>query len=86
MARASKYEDKKHEVLDLIRYATSRHTKPPTVRDLADASGVGVATMHSYLTKLSEEGLVEWYRGKHRSLRLTPAAHQLLSSQDATSA
>jgi DNA-binding IclR family transcriptional regulator len=83
MARASKYEASKVEVLGLIREAHARHSKPPTVRDLAAQSGVGVATMHSYLQKLAEEGLVDWDRNRHRSLRLTREGIQQLSSPDA---
>jgi len=71
MARVSKYADTKDEVLALIGEASARHSKPPTVRDLAEETGVGVATMHSYLQKLAKEGLVEWTPGRHRSLRLT---------------
>ena len=85
MARASKYEGKRDEVLALIGGAALRHSKPPTVRLLAEEAGVGVATMHSYLTKLAQEGLVEWRPGKHRSLALTPQGSQRLSSPGAPS-
>lgn len=74
MARASRYEDKRDEILGLINAAAAQHSKPPTVRDLAERLDVGVATVHSYLTKLAEEGMIEWRAGKHRSLRLTPQA------------
>lgn len=80
MARASKYEDKKEEIIALIGEAMARHSKPPAVRDLADQTGVGVATMHSYLRKLAEEGLVEWQPNRHRSLKCTPQGTQVLSS------
>lgn len=72
MARASKYEDVKQGILEQIAQADMRHGRPPAVRDLADRHGVSVSTMHSYLTRLAEEGLVEWSRGRHRSLRCTP--------------
>jgi DNA-binding IclR family transcriptional regulator len=69
MARTSKYEDHKAQVLELVIEAEDRHAKPPSIRALAEAVGVGVATMHSYLSRLSEEGAVEWTPKHHRSLR-----------------
>lgn len=77
MARASRYEDVKHDVLRTVRAAEVAHGKPPTVRTLATTHEVSVSTMHSYLTRLAEEGMVEWTPGRHRSLRLTRAASQL---------
>ena len=72
MGRASKYEAHREQILTMIRTAADSHGRAPTVRDLANACGVGVATVHSYLTKLSEEGLVEWSPKSHRTLRPTP--------------
>lgn len=79
MARASRYADSRDEILKSVHEAATAHGKPPSVRDLAERMDVGVATMHSYLQKLSEEGMVEWRPGRHRSLHLTPAGIQELS-------
>lgn len=70
MGRASKYAEHKDSILEALAAAEASHARPPTVRALADSCHVGVATMHSYLIKLSEEGLVEWQSKSHRSLRL----------------
>jgi DNA-binding IclR family transcriptional regulator len=70
MGRASKYDQHRTDILSALAEAEASHARPPTVRSLADGCGVGVATMHSYLTKLSEEGVVEWKPKSHRSLRL----------------
>lgn len=78
MARDSHYKDHRSEVLKVIREKDLSHGKPPSIRELAGAVDVGVATMHHYLERLREEGLVEWQPGKHRSLRLTPVGSQLL--------
>lgn len=86
MARASKYQGKRDEIILQLGQAAARHSKPPTVRVLADELGVGVATMHDYLKKLGSEGVVEWTPGRHRSLKLTPAGLQELSSLAARSA
>lgn len=79
MARASRFEDSRDQILTSIQNAATAHGKPPSVRALADQLEVGVATMHDYLKKLAEEDLVEWRKGKHRSLHLTPKGIQALS-------
>lgn len=79
MARTSKYKDCREGVLLMIHKASRTHGKAPTVRDLADHFEVGVATMHSYLHKLAEEGVVEWRPGRHRSLSFTPQGSQEVS-------
>lgn len=78
MARASRFEDSKDKILTSVHSAAIAHGKPPSVRALADELGVGVATMHDYLTKLAEEELIEWRKGKHRTLHLTPKGIQAL--------
>lgn len=74
--RISKYAEHRGDVLATIRDAQLRHGVPPSVRDLAGKFDVGVATMHAYLQRLAEEGMVEWSRGKHRSLRCTQMGFQ----------
>lgn len=79
MARASRFEDSRDQILTSIHNAAIAHGKPPSVRALADQLEVGVATMHDYLTKLAEEELIEWRKGKHRTLHCTPKGIQQLS-------
>lgn len=81
MARGSQYADSKVGVLEMIDAAVLRHSRVPTVRELADRFDVAGATMHAWLRKLEREGLVVWEPGRHRSLRLTRQATHLLSSQ-----
>jgi transposase len=50
------------------------------VRELAAQFGVGTATMHAWLSRLSDEGMVEWTAGRHRSLRLSQQGSQQLLS------
>ena len=80
MARASHYQDDREQVLGLVLAAAQSHGRPPSIRDLAEKTGVGVATMHSYLKKLSDEGLIEWVPGRHRSLQVTPAGVDAISA------
>lgn len=79
MARASLYAAQRDQILRSIQSSMRSHAKPPSVRELAEDCGVGVATMHSYLKRLAEEGVVEWRQGRHRSLRLTPKGSLELS-------
>lgn len=80
MARASHYADKREELLALIAEPATTHGKAPTIRDLAARLEVGVGTIHAYLHRLAEEGVIEWSPGKHRSLRVTHLGFQELSS------
>lgn len=68
--RASKYEDSRPVIIGLLRDAVISHRRPPTVRELAEATSVGVGTAHSYLVKLEEEGVVDRQAG-HRRVTLT---------------
>lgn len=78
MARTSHYTDNRDQILTSVQKAAEAHGKPPSVRDLAEELGVGVATVHSYLKKMAEEGLIEWRAGRHRSLHLLPLGIQEL--------
>lgn len=78
MGRASQYAPSRERILKAIQDAGQMHSKAPTVRDLAEDLDVGVATAHSYLVKLSEEGMIEWKTGRHRTLKLTAAGRQEL--------
>lgn len=79
MARASRYDEVAPKVLEQIAEAERRHSKPPSVRGLADTHGVAVATMHSYLSRLAEAGQIEWRAARHRSLKLTDAGREALA-------
>lgn len=79
MARVSQYGDKREELLSMIAEAMIAHGKAPSIRDLATRLNVGVGTIHSYLVKLAEEGVIEWKQGKHRSLKVTQKGFQELS-------
>jgi DNA-binding GntR family transcriptional regulator len=79
MARVSRYEDVKDGILAKISDAALAHSKPPAVRTLAQEFEVSVSTMHSYLTRLADEGMIHWRPGRHRSLTCTPQGFQRLS-------
>ena len=83
MARASQFEQNRHTVLRSLHDRWMKHSKPPAVRELATQANVSVSTMHSYLGRLAEEGLVEWRPKSHRSLALTPQGIEYVQSLDA---
>lgn len=85
MVRATQYGDQKLAVLDEINERVRRHSAIPTIRELAERFGISPATMHSWLTRLAGEGLVEWTRGRHRSLRCTVAGLRLIEAETAGS-
>lgn len=74
MARASRYDKVRENILGLLKEAEERHGRPPSVRELASATGVSGSTMHSYLHRLKSEGVVEWEPRQHRSLRRRPGS------------
>lgn len=80
MARESYYAEKRDKVVVLIGQAQRKQSKAPTVRELAERCEVGVGTMHSYLVKLGKEGVVEWSRGRHHSLKLTESGFSELTT------
>ena len=81
MPRKSHYDEHRLEVLRLIEAARRAHSKPMSVRDLADRTGVGVATMHLYLQRLTDEGLVGRRINRHRSFRCSAAGVALLEAE-----
>lgn len=80
MPRKSHYPEHRKTVLVAIGQAEKAHGRAPSIRELADLCGVGVATVHLYIKNLADEGLVEWKQESHRSLRLSQTAIQQLSS------
>jgi DNA-binding IclR family transcriptional regulator len=70
MGRASLYEFKRDGILEVIR-RLSASGRAPSLREVASVADVSVATLHSYLKRMADEGLVEWHSKSHRSLRLT---------------
>jgi len=70
MSRHNMYEYHKDGVLVAIdTLAAGLGNTPPSLREVAKVVGVSVGTLHNYLTRMEQEGLVEWRPGAHRSLR-----------------
>lgn len=80
MARKSLYGQHRMAILAMLQEAERSHGQSPSIAELAASRGVGLATMHDYLKRLSTEGMVQWRLQTQRSLRLTPLGVQALSS------
>lgn len=70
MPRQSLYMFKRDGILDAIDTLTVAGGKAPSIREIADVADVSIATLHSYLQRMKEEGLISWTERHHRSLRL----------------
>lgn len=71
MGRLSLYEFKRDGIVEAIA-RLSADGRSPSLREIANVADVSVATLHSYLRKMADEGLVEWNPKSHRSLRIRP--------------
>lgn len=72
--RVSRYPESREAILDAI----DAHTElaGPSLREVCAVVGLPVGTLHDYLCRLAEEGLVEWTPRRFRSLRLTEAGQR----------
>lgn len=77
MGRKSHYMASKILILQSIHGLTMQRRTSPTVREVAEDTGISMATLHSYLQRLSQEGLVQWRPKRHRSLQLTKAGQNM---------
>lgn len=78
MGRRSLYEIRKDSVLYAIKQLTDQRGSPPSLRDVAEVTGISVSTLHHYLPRMAEEGLVTWQPKSHRTVRLTTSALESL--------
>lgn len=81
MPRKSRYPAKRGEIIEAITALTLEYHRTPSVRELSERIDVPVATLHSYLERLSNEGLIRWEAKRHRSLKLTPEGERIASTQ-----
>lgn len=67
--RVSRFSEKEKEILDYINDTIRLEGYSPTVRDIQNALGIkSTSTVHSYLCRLEEKGLIKKAQGKSRSL------------------
>lgn len=67
--RASNYDEKEKAICDYITGTIRKYGYSPTVRDIKDALGIkSTSTVHGYLTRLAEKGLITKQDGKSRTI------------------
>lgn len=71
MGRRSLYDIRKDSVLVAVKRLSDSKGSPPSLRDVAEVTGISVSTLHNYLPKMADEGLVTWQPRSHRTIRLT---------------
>lgn len=69
--KASRYMEKEQAIYDFICETIRREGYSPTVRDIQAALGIkSTSTVHSYLRRLEERGLIRKDPGKSRTLQI----------------
>ena len=75
--RSSRFSEKEKAILDYINDTIRREGYSPTVRDIQNALGIkSTSTVHSYLCRLEEKGLIRKDQGKSRSLRTNEGGNE----------
>ena len=76
MLAMGRAEDKQKRIFDYIVAATARQGYPPSVREIGEAVGLrSPSTVHAYIKRLHEEGLINKDRRKTRAISVPmPAA------------
>ena len=68
--RVSHYNEKERAICDFITETIRRDGYSPTVRDIQNATGIkSTSTVHAYLARLEEKGLIRKDPGKSRTLQ-----------------
>lgn len=79
MARQSLYLIRRDAILEAIEKLSAAHGgRSPSLREISDLADVSVASLHAYLSKMRQEGLIEWEPKSHRSLKIVSMNPRLL--------
>lgn len=72
MPRQSLYMYKREGILDAVATLTAASGgKAPSIREIAEVADVSIATLHLYLHKMKDEGVISWTERHHRTLKVT---------------
>lgn len=75
--KASRYMEKEQAIYDYINETIRREGYSPTVRDIQTALGIkSTSTVHAYLRRLEERGMIRKDPGKSRTLQTGAAASE----------
>ena len=68
--RSSRYQEKEQAIYTYITETLEREGYSPTVRDIQKAMGIkSTSTVHSYLARLEEKGMIRKDPGKSRTIQ-----------------
>lgn len=62
---------KQREILDMIQAGIDKNGYPPTIKEMADALGLGKEAVHARCILLRNKGALEWEEAKARTFRVT---------------
>lgn len=57
-------------VIAAIRALTDVNGYPPTVREIGDAAGMAISTVHGHLMRMERDGVLTSTEGRNRTWRL----------------
>ena len=67
----------RQQLLDWLREWFRQHDYSPSIREIANGTGIKGGTLQRRLTKLKEEGYIDWEPGRNRTIRtLLPVEQQ----------
>jgi len=68
-------QQRRDAILYFIEEYSMRHGYSPTIREMADATGLAsTAAVHHHLQAAVEEGTLTYQRGRMRTWKVTPRA------------
>lgn len=74
--RSAKISEKEKVIYDYINETIAREGYSPTVRDIQAALGIkSTSTVHAYLNRLEEKGMIRKDPGKSRTLKTADGGH-----------
>lgn len=56
-------------IVALLSQSLALHGYPPTIRELAEGTGLQPSVIHRHLERLRAQGLITWTDGQPRTLR-----------------
>lgn len=71
MPRQSLYQFKRDGIINAVETLTAATGKAPSIREIAEVADVSIATLHSYLVRMKDEGVISWTERHHRSLKVS---------------
>lgn len=86
MSMSTNLTDKQKRILDFIKSTTKERGYPPSIREIGDAVGLSsTSTVHGYLKRLEEKGVIRRDPTKPRALEIIEQADGYSTLEDTAS-